>query len=225
MPARRNGWVTLFAHWIDEFYKLVGIEASPMLFAQRARTSSTTGNLKRSKTNGNHKDPYAGIGIPPLQANLPPIVKRNYGKWVSHEHPRPGVIKHDSETGEACYTVRAGMPPNARVSTPTLRKLCDIADQFSEGYFRITQRNSFEFVGWLRSGLTSLSRGWRNRDSGRGHQPFFAQHHLLHRLHPLPPCGLGSGGHHEGCVGHAAQRIYHRLPPGQTQDLRFRLHQ
>ena len=35
------------------------------------------------------------------EANLPPIVKRNYGKWISHEHPRPGVIKHDSETGEA----------------------------------------------------------------------------------------------------------------------------
>ncbi len=57
-----------------------------------------------------------GIGSPPLEANLPPIVRRNYGKWISHEHPRPGVIKHDSETGEACYTVRVGMPPNARWS-------------------------------------------------------------------------------------------------------------
>ena len=88
-----------------------------------------------------------GIGIPPLQANLPPIVRRNYGRWISHEHPRPGVIKHDSETGESCYTVRAGMPPNARVSAPTVRKLCDLADEFTEGYFRITQRNSCEFVG------------------------------------------------------------------------------
>ena len=42
-----------------------------------------------------------GIGIPPLEANLPPILKRNYGQWISHEHPRPGVIKHDSESGEA----------------------------------------------------------------------------------------------------------------------------
>ena len=88
-----------------------------------------------------------GIGIPPLEANLPPIVKRNYGKWISHEHVRPGVIKHDSESGEACYTVRVGMPPNARLSTHTIRLLCDLADEFSEGYFRITQRNSFEFVG------------------------------------------------------------------------------
>src|ERR1017187_3867968 len=88
-----------------------------------------------------------GIGIPPLEANLPPIVKRNYGKWISHEHPRPGVIKHEAESGEACYTVRAAMPPNARISTPTLRMLCAIADEFAEGYFRITQRNSMEFVG------------------------------------------------------------------------------
>src|SRR3974377_1611414 len=97
-----------------------------------------------------------GIGIPPLEANLPPIVKRNYGKWISHEHTRPAVIKHASETGEACYTVRAGMPPNARVSTPTLRKLCDIADEFSEGYFRVTQRNSFEFVGVAEAQIDQL---------------------------------------------------------------------
>ncbi len=88
-----------------------------------------------------------GIGIPPLEANLPPILKRNYGQWISHEHPRPGVIKHDSKTGEACYTARAGMPPNARVSTATLRRICDLADEFAEGYFRVTQRNSCEFVG------------------------------------------------------------------------------
>ncbi len=88
-----------------------------------------------------------GIGIPPLEANLPPIVKRNYGKWITHEHPRPGVIKHDSESGEACFTVRAGMPPNARISTQTLRTICDVADEFCEGYFRVTQRNSCEFVG------------------------------------------------------------------------------
>ncbi len=89
-----------------------------------------------------------GIGIPPLEANLPPILKRNYGKWISHEHPRPGVIKHDSESGEACYTVRAGMPPNARVSTQTVcGKSAIWRTSFAEGYFRVTQRNSCEFVG------------------------------------------------------------------------------
>ena len=51
-----------------------------------------------------------GIGIPSLQENLPPIVKRNYGQWVYHEVPRPGVLKHVARSGEACYTVRAAMP-------------------------------------------------------------------------------------------------------------------
>ena len=88
-----------------------------------------------------------GLGIPPLEANLPPIVKRNYGRWNTHEHVRPGVIKHDSETGESCYSVRAAMPPNARVSTTTMLMLCGLADEFAEGFFRITQRNSIEFVG------------------------------------------------------------------------------
>lgn len=88
-----------------------------------------------------------GIGIPSLEASLPPIVKRNYGRWISHEHPRPGVIKHDSDTGESCYSVRAALPPNARVSTTMVRKLCALADEFSEGFFRVTQRNSIEFVG------------------------------------------------------------------------------
>jgi dissimilatory sulfite reductase beta subunit len=74
-------------------------------------------------------------------------VRRNYGKWISHEHVRPGVIMHDSESGEACYTVRAAMPPNARVSTATMRLLCGLADEFTEGFFRVTQRNSIEFVG------------------------------------------------------------------------------
>ncbi len=88
-----------------------------------------------------------GIGIPKLAENLPPIVKRNYGKWITHEHVRPGVIKHDSETGESCYSLRVGMPMNARVSKDTLLMFCDLADEFSEGFFRITQRNALEFVG------------------------------------------------------------------------------
>jgi len=88
-----------------------------------------------------------GIGIPPLEANLPPILKRNYGKWLSHEHPRAGVLKHLSESGEACFTVRAGMPPNARISTAKLREICAVADDYAEGYFRVTQRNSLELIG------------------------------------------------------------------------------
>lgn len=51
-----------------------------------------------------------GIGIPKADLVYPPIVKRNYGKWMSHDYPRAGVVRHVSSTGEECYTVRVGMP-------------------------------------------------------------------------------------------------------------------
>ena len=40
-----------------------------------------------------------GVGLPPLEQNLPPIVLRNYAKWVDHEEVRPGVLKHVAESG------------------------------------------------------------------------------------------------------------------------------
>ena len=88
-----------------------------------------------------------GIGVAPLEANLPPIVRRNYGKWVWHEVVRPGVLKHVSASGEACFTVRAGMPPNARVSTALARRICEVANRYCGGYLRITRRHSLELVG------------------------------------------------------------------------------
>ncbi|MFQ5409712.1 MAG: dissimilatory-type sulfite reductase subunit beta [Anaerolineales bacterium] len=88
-----------------------------------------------------------GIGVPALQENIPPIVQRNYGQWEYHEVPRPGVLKHVAQSGEACYTVRAGMPPNGRVSTVLARRICELADIYAEGYLRITRRQSLELVG------------------------------------------------------------------------------
>ncbi len=88
-----------------------------------------------------------GIGIPPLEKTIPPIVKRNYGQWAYHEVPRPGVLKHVAESGEECYTLRAGMPANGRVSTELARQICAVADTFAEGHLRITRRQSLELVG------------------------------------------------------------------------------
>lgn len=88
-----------------------------------------------------------GVGIPPTEANLPPIIKRNYGQWVWHDVPRPGVLRHVAESGEECYTIRAGMPSNARVSTELARIICNLADRYTEGYLRITRRHSLELVG------------------------------------------------------------------------------
>ncbi|MDP6459423.1 MAG: dissimilatory-type sulfite reductase subunit beta [Candidatus Hydrothermarchaeota archaeon] len=86
-----------------------------------------------------------GVGVPHYMENLPPVIKKNYGKWKTHEIVKPGVLKHITENGEECYTVRVGMPP-ARVSTSTMLEMCDLADKYSGGYFRVTQRNSLEFV-------------------------------------------------------------------------------
>lgn len=97
-----------------------------------------------------------GVGIPKAELVYPPIVKRNYGKWVSHDYPRAGVVRHVSITGEECYTVRVGMPTNARVSTQTLYKLCDLADKYTEGYFRVTTRNHVEFVGVKKEEIQKL---------------------------------------------------------------------
>ncbi len=86
-----------------------------------------------------------GVGVTPVEENIPPLVLKNYGKWDTHEITRPGVIKRIAESGDICYTVRIAMPPS-RVSVATMLELCDLADKYCGGYFRITLRNSFEFV-------------------------------------------------------------------------------
>ena len=86
-----------------------------------------------------------GVGVPPVEENLPPVVLKNYGKWDTHEVIRPGVIRRIADSGDICYTVRIAMPPS-RISVATMLEFCDLADQYSGGYFRITQRNSLEFV-------------------------------------------------------------------------------
>jgi|TARA_B100000315_G_C14583451_1_gene591709 sulfite reductase beta subunit len=99
---------------------------------------------------------FPGIGIPKPEEVLPPIIKRNYGKWVSHEFGKAGILKHISETGEECITIRIGMPTNGRVSTDTLNKICDLADEYADGYFRVTTRNHVEFVGVKEDKIDSL---------------------------------------------------------------------
>lgn len=86
-----------------------------------------------------------GVGVPRVEENLPPIVLKNYGKWDTHEIVKPGVIKRVSKTGDVCHTVRTAMPPS-RISVASMLELCDLADKYSGGYFRITLRNSFEFI-------------------------------------------------------------------------------
>jgi len=84
------------------------------------------------------------IGPPNYKDFLPPIIKRNYGKWIHHEIPRPGVLKHVSETGEILYSVRVGSP--RLLSIDTIRELCDVADKYCGGYLRFTSRYNIEFL-------------------------------------------------------------------------------
>ncbi|MDL1970910.1 MAG: dissimilatory-type sulfite reductase subunit beta [Candidatus Desulfofervidaceae bacterium] len=84
------------------------------------------------------------IGPPHYEQFFPPVIKRNYGKWLYHEILEPGVLVHVSETGEKAYTVRVG---GARLmSVQHIREICDIADKYCDGYVRWTTRNCVEFI-------------------------------------------------------------------------------
>jgi sulfite reductase beta subunit len=84
------------------------------------------------------------IGPPHYEKFLPPIIKRNYGKWTHHEYLAPGVLCHVAESGEKLYTVRAGSP--RLLSVHTIRLFADLADKYSGGHLRFTSRNNVEFL-------------------------------------------------------------------------------
>jgi sulfite reductase beta subunit len=78
------------------------------------------------------------------QEALHPVVKKNYGKWHYHEMPKPGVLKHIAESGDILFTVRAATP--RQDSVDLIRRICDIADRYADGYLRFTVRNNVEFM-------------------------------------------------------------------------------
>jgi len=83
------------------------------------------------------------IGAPHFSKFLPPVIKKNYGKWKYHEQMSKGLMKHVSETGDELYTVRVASP--RLVSTDFIREVCDIAEKFCGGHLRFTTRNNIEF--------------------------------------------------------------------------------
>ena len=36
------------------------------------------------------------------------VMRNNYGKWVFHSHPKPGVLYHRAENGAEVWTVKFG---------------------------------------------------------------------------------------------------------------------
>lgn len=84
------------------------------------------------------------IGPPHYEQFLPPVIKKNYGKWAYHEIPRPGVLKHVAESGDVLYSVRAATPRILNVKS--IRLFADLADKYCGGHLRFTSRNNVEFL-------------------------------------------------------------------------------
>lgn len=83
-------------------------------------------------------------GAPDFHKFLHPAMERNYGRWVDHENIKPGVYKHLAEGGEEIFTVRAGSPRT--LSAAAVRRICDVADRFCDGFLRFTTRSNIEFM-------------------------------------------------------------------------------
>ena len=84
------------------------------------------------------------IGPPHYEKFLPPVIKKNYGKWKYHEIPRPGVLKHVAEGGDVLWSVR--MSTARLIATDTVRWIADMADKYCDGHVRWTSRNNVEFL-------------------------------------------------------------------------------
>jgi sulfite reductase beta subunit len=83
-------------------------------------------------------------GVPDPFQYMHPLMAKNYGQWDWHDRLRPGVLHHVSVHGDEIWTVRAGT--QRQMDTGTIRKLCQIADEYAEGYVRFTIRSNIEYM-------------------------------------------------------------------------------
>ncbi len=81
-------------------------------------------------------------GCPDGFQYLHPTMQKNFGMWKFHERPRPGVLRHVSETGDEIWTVRLGT--QRQLGPYEINLLCDIADNFGDGYIHFTIRSNME---------------------------------------------------------------------------------
>jgi len=96
------------------------------------------------------------IGPPHYEQFLPPVIKKNYGKWAYHEIPEPGVLLHVAESGDKLYSVRASSPRLLAIAT--IRQFADLADKYCDGYLRFTSRNNVEFLLADKSKIAALKK-------------------------------------------------------------------
>lgn len=96
------------------------------------------------------------VGPPNFEQFLPPVIKKNYGKWKYHEVITPGTMVHVGESGDKLWTVRVASP--RLLATDTIREHCEVAEKFCDGYLRYTTRNNVEFLVSDESKLEPLKK-------------------------------------------------------------------
>jgi len=101
---------------------------------------------------------------------LPPVIKKNFGKWQWHEILEPGVLMHKAESGDEVYTVRVG---GVRLmSVEHVRELCEVADTHCDGYVRFTTRNNIEFMVDSKDKVEALKQDLAGRKHNEGSLKF-----------------------------------------------------
>ena len=101
------------------------------------------------------------IGPPHYEQFLPPVIKKNYGKWKYHEVLDPGTMVHVGESGDELYTVRVASP--RILATETIYEICDIADKYCDGFLRFTSRNNIEFLVSDKSKVDPLKKELKDK--------------------------------------------------------------
>ncbi len=101
------------------------------------------------------------IGPPHYEQFLPPVIKKNYGKWKEHEILSPGLMVHVAESGDKIWSVRVASP--RLLATDTIYEICDIADKYCDGYLRFTSRNNVEFLVSDEKKLEPLQKELKDR--------------------------------------------------------------
>lgn len=84
--------------------------------------------------------------MPDFRLQLPPFLLERYGRWVKHDHPVPGVVRHLAADGSQCWTVRLHLPPGGMLSSSSLRLLARWVREYAQ-VGRRTSRQGFELVG------------------------------------------------------------------------------
>ncbi len=110
------------------------------------------------------------IGPRHYEEFFPPVIKKNFGKWLYHEILEAGVLVHVAESGDEVYTVRVGA---ARLLTVShIREICEIADKHCDGYLRFTTRNNVEFMVDSKDKVEPLKQDLLSRKQAGGGYKF-----------------------------------------------------